>query len=954
MANTDLTRELVEECLDRWEDSGVEVLEEVCARHPDCADQVRRRIRKLLDTGLLVASEGGQIPEQLGRYRILRRLGGGGMGVVFAARDEDDGREVALKVVRPEMLLFGAARKRFEREVAAVSRLDHPSLIEIYDVGEHDGLPYLAMELIDGSSVGEALIELSARDPATLEGSDLGAVIRPGTSSADGPKLFEGPWSRVAVRVCHEIAKALAHAHAHGVVHRDVKPSNVMITRDGRVKLLDFGLARADDQVAMTRSGVQLGSLPYMSPEQIRGERQVVGPRSDVYALGVTLFEILSLHLPFASHSEESLRREILAGAPRITKVQPNVDADIATVLECALDPDPRRRYASASEFAEDLGRILAGRPIVAQPVSLWRRAERAARRRPVAATAALALGVSAIVIPTLLLLQRQDSQTRIENAETRLAAAEKRSTQQGERGDKHLKAALVAVDELVTSVARRRPGVADCVSARKQLEQAIAICDQATKVDGESSLALYATGRAYRALGQVEMFSGDFDAAMKAFDQAQTRFDRFAKARPGTARPDYELGTLRLFRARIFRNREQWSEAKAQLLEALALFEQERARGGSTNALDYHAGRACLDLSMLAFHQGDFESAVARAKEAAPFFARMGQSNDLLDVHVRLAAAHERVALVRCIQGRYEEAEAAYAEGHKALEANPYSREAIARAQLAILRHGQGQLWARTGRMDEAQEALKQSIKAWAELASDENARIPEYAWQHARAQSNLAHFMAKTKKPKAAQRGYEAALALHRELPEHFAKLVKCRRSHIEVLLLYAQYSLEINDRRRARRLLKDADEATIAALELAPRDALLHSYKGQQLWLRAKLIARARRAETAIKAALSAHREAYALGARVMPTARVGYGETLIGYASLLISTKRLDQALGLLNEAVDRCGAPRYRITRYTQIDRASADPRIAEILKRAGSAWAPPKSPRSDPEAGDGR
>lgn len=392
---------LIEECLLRWESDGSTALDDLCRAHPEHAAELRQGMALLRDSG--IGPVDSPVPERLGDFRILARLGGGGMGAVFVAEQLSLQRRVALKLIRPELLFFGSSRERFRREAEAVARLQHPAIVPVFAWGEENGLPYFAMELVDGCSLAGALAELAGRAPLRLSGDDRAAAVarRAGLATAS-PWPLVGPWPRVACSIVLQVASALRHAHERGVLHRDVKPSNVVIGIDGRARLLDFGLARTDGDLEITRSGTPLGSLAYMSPEQLSGRRDV-DLRTDVYSLGVTLHELVALQRPFRGADTESLRTAILAGQRAVLpEQQSTLLRDLETICAKATELDAARRYGSVGAMAMDIEAALDGRPIAARRTGPFGRLTRSARRRP--ARAALLL-VLALGIPTTVIL---------------------------------------------------------------------------------------------------------------------------------------------------------------------------------------------------------------------------------------------------------------------------------------------------------------------------------------------------------------------------------------------------------------------------------------------------------------------------------------------------------------------------------------------------------------------
>lgn len=359
---------------------------------PRLSAEIRERLRSLDELGLSI--EGGprraSAPDRVGPFELVERVGGGGMGDVWFARDTRTDSPAAVKLLRAEHLWFPAARQRFQREIEAALGLDHPGIVSVLDVGEEEGTPWLAMEWVGGASLDEVLERVRGQPPQALTRLEFIDSISATARTRRAPEASEreafpaSGWPEVVASVTRRVAEALAHAHERGVIHRDVKPSNVLVTSSGRVLLADFGLALPRDAGRMTRTGSWLGSLPYASPEQIEGGRREIDPRADVYGLGATLYELLTLHTPFLGGAESDVRHRITTGdvtPPR--RVNPAIARGLETVCRAAMDPDPRRRHANATELAEDLERAVAGEPVRARPVPVWVRLRRSAQRRP-------------------------------------------------------------------------------------------------------------------------------------------------------------------------------------------------------------------------------------------------------------------------------------------------------------------------------------------------------------------------------------------------------------------------------------------------------------------------------------------------------------------------------------------------------------------------------------------
>jgi tetratricopeptide (TPR) repeat protein len=298
-------------------------------------------------------------------YDLIESLGRGGMGVVYKARQRALGRVVALKRIAAGIDAESSELTRFQTEAEAAARLKHPNIVAVFDVGEQDGAPYLAMELVDGGSLAD---RLKSRPIPHREAADLAMTL----------------------------ARAVQHAHDSGVVHRDLKPANILLAKDGTPKIADFGLAkRLDASAAQTGSGALLGTPQYMAPEQALGHH--AGPAADIYSLGAILYECLTSHPPFqAATPLEALEQIRSLDPPSPRGLRPELPRDLETICLKCLEKEPARRYSSAAALADDLARYLCSEPILARPISPRERVAKWVKRRPyqaaLAAVAALAV----------------------------------------------------------------------------------------------------------------------------------------------------------------------------------------------------------------------------------------------------------------------------------------------------------------------------------------------------------------------------------------------------------------------------------------------------------------------------------------------------------------------------------------------------------------------------------
>ena len=368
--------------------------QEFLGRHPEFSDELdeffagRRQLDELAApireavqsadanevTPLAAPTTGGETPQAddagigtrvryFGDYELLEEIARGGMGVIYKARQVNLKRIVALKLILAGQLASEEDVRRFHTEAEAAAKLDHPGIVPIFEVGEHEGQHYFSMGYVEGQSLAR--------------------------------KIAAGPLPpREAAELTKQIAEAVAYANGQGVIHRDLKPANVLLDKDGQPRVTDFGLAkRVEGDSSLTATGQVLGTPSYMPPEQASGKLDQVGKASDVYSLGALLYTLLTGRPPFQADNPLDTLMQVLHAEPVSPRqLNSHVPRDLETICLKSLQKEPQRRYATAAELAEDVDRYLAGEPIRARPIGTWGRMTKWAKRRPAIASLAAAV----------------------------------------------------------------------------------------------------------------------------------------------------------------------------------------------------------------------------------------------------------------------------------------------------------------------------------------------------------------------------------------------------------------------------------------------------------------------------------------------------------------------------------------------------------------------------------
>jgi tetratricopeptide (TPR) repeat protein len=682
---------------------GTAAKEALLARHADLAD--------LLEPLFEEHAEGEPAPggvRCLGDYQLVREIGRGGMGVVYEAVQMSLNRRVALKVLPAHLTLRPSAIARFQREATVAAKLAHPSIVPVFGVGSSGGAHYFAMELIEGVTLDRA-VEQARLAPERSGATIAGALRQVGvTLPAHAIDPWQRGWVETMVRIAIQVADALQFAHAAGVVHRDVKPANVFLRADGSAVLGDFGLARDPDTHALTLTGDFAGTPNYVSPEQAQAGRARIDHRSDVFSLGATLYECLTLAPAFAGDSVADVLAHIIEREPvDPLRLAPELPPDLAAVVLKALEKEPSRRYQSAGELAADLRAFLEYRPVAARRASAGRRVWRWARREP---WRAALVAVAAVAVPALTALGGYALATRTAvhaGEQVLLRDQVERALQAGfvELGDKRPREAMlhfararglepdcpeaVAGLALATNAAH---GAATALQALDHLDAQIPHRDlalvradllrRAGRTDEAAALeAAVGPPRGDMALflaGNVALEGGDFDQALALLTRAMLaaprarlhfhgrRAQAAARAQDAAAAADSAHALTSLWPD----SAEAWFTAAP----ALALSDRPAAIAAARRSVELQTGsraRARTNLAWLLLESGDADGAIEVLQKA-------------ISEDPALAAARLNLGLALLRTGRATEAMTSLTKANELEPQNPDHWIALGDAQLA------------------------------------------------------------------------------------------------------------------------------------------------------------------------------------------------------------------------------------------------------------------------------
>jgi serine/threonine-protein kinase len=707
-------------------------------------------------------------------YTILEELGRGGMSVVYKARQRRPERVVALKVLLSGGHASTERRLRFVAEANAIARLQHPNIVQVYEVGEHDGLPFLVLEFMDGGNLAQK-----------LAGRPLPA--------------------RPAALLCEVLARAVEHAHSHGVVHRDLKPANVLLQQEQgrqdketrgqvdkerrsldspaltdsavfqspslpvslsafRPKISDFGLAK-QERPDLTATGEVLGTPSYMAPEQAHGAGRQVGPLADVYALGAMLYEFLTGRPPFLGASALQTLEQVRSQEPvPPSRLRPDVPRDLETICLKCLQKEQDKRYAGALALAEDLRRFSSGEPILARPVTNWERGWRWSRRNPllaaVSATAILLL-VTAAVAVIAGIVNAQRAKVRIQQAFEAESIASQRARQSLDAMFSQV------VQDWLASRSKLEP------AQKEFLEKALGYYQAFAAESGDRQDIRDGVANALRRSGQIRELMGQHEEALTAYAKAQDQYHALCRNYPLVS--DYRSALAESYRSRgeLLQRMGRFPDAEEAQRASIAVLQQQAADFPEGPDLEQLA-RTQASLGTLLRVTGQLSAAEATLGEALATQKQLVATDPARAAYrMELATTYNDLAILLDLTRRPEKAEQAYRDSIAAIKPLTIDFPTVARYRfdLAIRHYNMGKLFL-TINTKVAEAALRDALTLQKELVADFPS-VPVYRSGLANSHHNLALIFSRTGRLKEAEAAYRDAVAERRQLAADYPSM-------------------------------------------------------------------------------------------------------------------------------------------------------------------------------------
>jgi serine/threonine-protein kinase len=678
------------------------------------------------------------------------------MGVVYEARQRRLDRTVALKVIRAGVHASPEELARFRAEAEAVARLQHPHIVQIYEVGGEAGAPYFSLEYLHGGTLAQ----------------QLGGTPQP---------------ARTAARMVETLARAMHFAHQHGIIHRDLKPANVLLQNLGTAeeaearrgsmtagiplrssassavndfipKISDFGLAkRLDKEMGLTQTGAIMGTPSYMAPEQASGKTREIGPGADLYSLGAILYEMLTGRPPFKGETTLDTLQQVLSDEPvPPIQLQPRVPRDLQTICLKCLQKGPGSRYATAEALAEDLRRFLAGEPIVARPISVWERTLKWARRRPALAALLLvsSLGTLILVLGTLWYNGRLSA--ALQTAQRRREEAQ----QERARAETNFQKARDAVDAMLTEVGAKQLAQIPQVELvrRALLEKALQFYQGFLEEKGTDPALRRETARAYDRVAAIYEWLGQRPQAEQNLRAALRLQEQLVEEFPDEPAYRQDQASLYVSLGNLYRVIGQPAQSEDSYRKALTIHEQLTRDHPGVAALEHKLAVSHLNLGVFHAERRRNQQAETHLQKALALCEKLCREHpDVPEYEQERGESYTNLGNLYISINRPAEAEAAYRKGRAAFEQLARSRPGVPGYQnrLAAAQNNLGLLLGATQHPVEAKAAFQNAIDIREGLIRD-YPNVPAFAVDLGGSYANLANLVRDLGEPQAALEWY------------------------------------------------------------------------------------------------------------------------------------------------------------------------------------------------------
>jgi serine/threonine protein kinase/Flp pilus assembly protein TadD len=798
---------------------------------------------------------------QLGDFRLLREIGRGGMGVVYEAEQISLRRRVALKVLPFAAALDAKQLQRFKNEALAAAGLQHPHIVPVHAVGSDRGVHYYAMQFIEGKTLAEVIAQLRkergskneergskiedreskianggskqevlgstidyrGRASETPPDARRSSILDPPTSVFHSPSSIFHPRSsvlhppssffRIVAQLGIQAADALEHAHRLGIVHRDIKPANLILDNEGKMWVTDFGLAMVQSNVDLTVTGDVVGTLRYMSPEQASAQRGLIDQRTDVYSLGATLYELLTLQPAFAESDRHRLLAQIATADPRLPRrLNPAIPKDLETIVLKALAKSPQERYATAEQLADDLKCFLEDKPIHARRPSIRDRTIKWCKRHKALVAGSVLLTLAASLIAAVLSYNAY--QTKVQE--------EKRVKEEEQRYIAALRDAKKAVDDLCL-----RPALEKLLKSsdpkvqqenRELLQKILGYYQSLTIFNSRVPEARLLSAVGHRQVGEIFEALGDLPKGQQAYENSIANLRGLVAQVPQDYQYHSELAESKLALSRLLWSDGQLDQSQQTLEQEISALEQTLADFPDKPEIRHRLAKCRLDLSMLWLFQGKLQQAEEVLLQNQQVLQNLPADFPCQEFWFQktLADNHSRLGWVYLNTGRAESAKQEFRQAGQILEKLALSQEPNCMSDLAGVYLNQATMFRLAGQLPEAKKNHEKAFVLAKKLVAD-YPQVPDSEFELAQQQHELGVTLRTMGRRAEAEPLYQQSIASLNKLVKQLPRKQTYKK---ELALCWIDFGLIQEDARKE----KEAEEAfakAAAAMEELVRD-------------------------------------------------------------------------------------------------------------------------------------